>query len=252
MAIIAVANQKGGVGKTATVANLGAALAEAGRLVLLVDLDPQANLSICCGLSPTASPLTAYDLLMDAQITAAEAILPTRWDRLSIIPGAEALAAAQVQMARLPRHNLLLADKLRPLRGFDDVLIDTPPSLGFLTLNALSAADWALIPVQASFLALHGLRQLAQTVAAVQEHSNPALHIGGVLLTMYDHRTLHAQQVHDRLRDHYGDAVFGTLVRRSVAFDYATVAGEPLVHHRPDHPCSHTYRQLAQEVLARA
>jgi len=252
MAIIAVANQKGGVGKTATVANLGAALAEAGRSVLLVDLDPQTNLSLCCGLSPTSAQVTAYDLLMDPAISAADAILPTRWERLAIIPGAESLAAAQVQMAELSRRNLLLRDKLRPIRGYDDILVDTPPSLGFLTLNALSAADWVLIPVQASFLALHGLRQLAQTVTAVQGNSNSALRIGGVLLTMYDPRTLHSQQVHQRLREHYGDAVFSALVRRSVAFDYATVAGEPLVFHRPGHACSHTYRQLAQEVIARA
>lgn len=252
MAIIAVANQKGGVGKTATVANLGAALAQAGRSVLLVDLDPQANLSLCCGLFPTSEQVTAYDLLMDQSTPAREAIVPTRWERLALIPGAEALAAAQVQMAQLTGRNLLLRHKLRPLRGYDFILVDTPPSLGFLTLNALSAADWVLIPVQASFLALHGLRQLAQTVASVQQHSNPALRIGGVLLTMYDPRTVHAQQVYDRLRDHYGDAVFATLVRRSVAFDYATVAGEPLVFHRPGHACSQTYRQLAQEVLARA
>jgi chromosome partitioning protein len=252
MAIIAVANQKGGVGKTATVANLGAALAQAGRTVLLVDLDPQANLSLCCGLSPTTSSPTAYDLLMDPATAAADALLPTRWERLAIIPGSEALAAAQVQMAELSHHNLLLRNKLNPLRDYDDVLIDTPPSLGFLTINALCAADWVLIPVQASFLALHGLRQLSQTVAAVQQHTNPGLRIGGVLLTMYDPRTVHAQEVHQRLREHYGAAVFEPLVRRSVAFDYATVAGEPLVFHRPGHACSETYRQLAQEVIARA
>ena len=252
MPIIAVANQKGGVGKTATVANLGAALAQAGRSVLLVDLDPQANLCLSCGLTPAPGQPTAYDVLMDDATAAHAAILPTRWEHLAILPGTEALAAAQVQMAHLAGRNLLLRHKLRPLRGYDFILVDAPPSLGFLTLNALAAADWVLIPVQASFLALHGLRQLTQIVASVREHSNPDLRIGGILLTMYDPRTLHAQQVYERLRQHYGKTVFETLVRRSVAFDYATVAGEPLVFHRPTHACSQTYHQLAQEVITRA
>jgi len=252
VAIIAVANQKGGVGKTATVCNLGAALAEAGRSVVLIDLDPQANLTLSCGLSPTPEALTSYDLLMDDGVTVADALAPSPGANLYVIAGSESLAAAQVQLADARRRNERLAAKARPLKEYDYVLIDTPLSLGFLTLNALTAAAQVLIPLQASFLALHGLRQLTQTIRSVQEHSNSSLVIGGVVLTMYDSRTRHAQEVSQRVQEHFGDIVFRTQVRRSVAFDYATVAGEPLVYYRPKHPCSESYRQLAQEVIARA
>ena len=262
MAIVAIANQKGGVGKTATAVNLGAALAAAGRSVLLVDLDAQANLSLSCGITPAPGQPTAYELLMNDGLgqDAAAAIVPTAWDGLAVLPASEALAAAQLQLVGATRPTERLRDKLRPLlqphgnggAPYDYILIDTPPSLGFLTLNALTAADWVLIPVQASFLALHGMRQLTQTIQSVQGHTNPRLRVGGVLLTMFDGRTVHAQQVRERLRQHYGQALFETVVRRSVAFDYATVEGVPLVYHQPGHPCAEAYRQLAQEVMTRA
>lgn len=252
MATIAVANQKGGVGKTATVANLGAALALAGRSVLLIDLDPQTNLSLSCGISTADVDVTAYDILMDDEINAQQAAVPTRWDRLQVIPGSERLSAAQVQLAQLPGRTERLAQKVQALDAYDYILIDTPPSLGFLTINALTAAAHVLIPVQASFLALHGLRQLMQTIAAVQAHSNPSLTLAGVILTMYDTRTVHARQVHARVQDHFGDKVFQSAIRRSVAFDYATVAGTPLVYYQPTHPCSQIYIDLAGEVMARA
>lgn len=250
--IVAVANQKGGVGKTATVANLGAALADAGRSTLLIDLDPQASLSLSCGaILPDDRP-GAYDVLMDPSLPAADAVIATAWDHLDILPTSESLVAAQVQLADAPRRNQRLRAKLRAAPGHEFALIDTPPSLGFLTLNALTAADWVLIPLQASFLALHGLRRLTETVSAVQTHGNPSLHVGGVLLTMYDTRTLHAREVRDRVREHFGKTLFDVVVRRSVAFDYATVAGEPLVFHQPKHPCALAYRELAQEVILRA
>lgn len=252
MPIIAIANQKGGVGKTATVANLGAALAEAGRSVLLIDLDPQGNLSLSCGVRSAEGRPSSYEVLMDEGTSVPDATVETRWQGLGVVPGTQDLAAAQVQLARMRQRNERLRGKLRSLRRYDYVLIDTPPSLGFLTLNGLTAADWALIPVQASFLALHGLRQLLETISVVRERSNPDLVVGGVLLTMYDPRTLHAQQVRERVEEHFGAAVFKSLVRRSVAFDYATVAGEPLVYHRPTHQCAQAYRELAKEVMSRA
>jgi len=233
------------------VANLGAALVEAGRSVLLVDLDPQANLSLSCGCRLADGQPSSYDVLMDEGFPLSDALSPTAWDGLVLLPASGDLAAAQVQLAEERDRNERLARKLRRLRGYDYVLVDTPPSLGFLTLNALTAAHWALIALQASFLALHGLRQLMQTVSAVRQHSNSSLAIGGVLLTMYDPRTLHAQQVRERVEDNFGDVVFEAVIRRSVAFDYATVAGEPLVFHRPKHPCSESYRNLATEVMAR-
>ena len=162
------------------------------------------------------------------------------------------LAAAEVELATATDRHLRLREKLRRKLPFDYVLIDTPPSLGFLTLNALAAADAVLIPVQCAYLAMHGLKQLLDTVDAIRSHGNPGLQILGVLLTMYDARTLHTRQVEQRLRAHFGDLVFRTPVRRSVAFDYATVAGEPVVIHRPDSPGAQAYLQIAEEVMARA
>lgn len=252
MPLIAIANQKGGVGKTATTANLGAALAQTGHSVRLIDLDPQANLTLSCGLRVAPDQPSAYEVLMKPRASAASALQPTPWPNLSLLPAREDLAAAGVQLASAANRNERLARKLAALPPADFTLMDTPPSLGFLTLNALTAADWVLIPVQASFLALHGLRQLMQTIEAVRTHGRPDLRIGGVLLTMFDPRTLHAQQVRERLAQTFGDVLFATTIRRSVIFDYATVAGEPLLVHRPSHPAADTYRQLAREVIARA
>jgi len=250
--IIAVANQKGGVGKTATVAALGAALAEAKRRVLLVDLDPQANLSLSCGLHPTDGRPGAYEVLMDPGTPAMAAIVPSAWERLAVLPSTNQLASAEVELVHASQRTARLSAKLSVIDGFDYVLVDTPPSLGFLTLNALTAATSVIIPLQASFLALEGLRQLMTTISAVREHGNPGLAIAGIVLTMFDHRTLHAQQVRQRVSEHFGDLLFATPVRRSVIFDYATVAGEPVVYHSPTHPCSQAYRDLAKELIARA
>jgi chromosome partitioning protein len=169
-----------------------------------------------------------------------------------VVPTDVRLAAAEVELAPVAERHLRLREKLHKKLPFDYVLIDTPPSLGFLTLNALAAADAVLIPVQCSYLAMQGLKQLLETIEAVRAHGNPGLRILGVLLTMYDPRTLHTQQVEDRLREHFGDLVFNTPIRRSVAFDYATVAGEPLVVYRNDSPGAQAYMQIVQEVLNRA
>lgn len=250
MAIIAVANQKGGVGKTATVLNLGAALAEVGERVLLVDLDPQSNLTATAGVEEVE--LSSHDLLLSDEVELRDVVMSTQWDSLAVVPAANTLAAAEVQLASAEARQARLARKLVGLVEETIVLIDTPPSLGFLTINALTAADHVLIPVQASYLAMHGLRQLLGTIERVQEHSNPDLRILGLVLTMYDARTRHAEQVHERLKQHFGKDVFATIIPRTVAFDYATVAAQPLIHFRRTSPAAEAYRQLAKEVLKRA
>lgn len=253
MKIIAVANQKGGVGKTATVASIAAGFCNAGKRVLVVDDDPQGNLSMAMG-APELGPesLTTYDLLLQPDATVANCAVSVPWGEATVIPTDVRLAAAEVELASASDRHLRLREKLHKKLPYDYVLVDTPPSLGFLTLNALAAADAVLIPVQCSYLAMQGLKQLLETIEAVRAHGNPNLQILGVLLTMYDPRTLHTQQVEDRLREHFGDLVFNTAIRRSVAFDYATVAGEPLVIYRSDSPGAQAYMQIVQEVIDRA
>lgn len=250
MRVIAVANQKGGVGKTASVLNLGAALAEVGERVVLVDIDPQANLTTIAGVEEVE--LSTHDLLLSRDIQLRDLLVMTRWENLALVPSEPALAAAETELgsARAPQQRL--AQKLQGLAEGTVVLIDTPPSLGFLTINALTAANEVLIPVQASYLAMQGLRQLLHTIERVQERSNASLRLLGLLLTMYDARTRHAEEVKQRLIQHFGDAVFKSVIPRTVAFDYATVAAEPLVHLRPRSPAAQAYRNLAKEVLKRA
>lgn len=250
MRAIAVANQKGGVAKTATVLNLGAALAEMGERVILIDLDPQANLTAISGVEE--GEFTTHDLLLSSDVDLREIVRPTEIDNLLVAPSEYALAAAEASLAGADRRQSRLGDKLDGLAEGIIVLIDTPPSLGFLTINALTAAREVLIPVQCAFLAMKGLQQLLRTVEGVRERANPDLQILGLLLTMYDARTVHGDEVRGRLRQHFGDRVFDTVIPRTVAFDYATVASTPLVTFRPDSPGAEAYRALAQEVLDRA
>ena len=249
MRVIAVANQKGGVGKTATVLNLGAALAEVGERVVLVDLDPQTNLTATAGVDEVE--LSTHELLLSDEVELRDVLLTTAWENLGILPSEPSLAAAEVQLATAEHRQDRLADSLAGLAEGTIVLIDTPPSLGFLTINALTAADEVLIPVQAAYLAMHGLRQLLATIQRVRDHVNADLRILGLLLTMYDARTRHSKQVRERLAEHFGDQVFKTIIPRTVAFDYATVAAQPLVHFRRTSPAAEAYRQLAKEVLKR-
>ncbi len=252
MKIIAVANQKGGVGKTATVASLAAAFAAQGLRVLALDGDPQGNLSMALGAIPGGRSLTSYDLLLDPKVAVGECAVRVPWGDVAVVPTDVRLAAAEVELSAAADRTLRLRDKLRKRLPYDYVLIDTPPSLGFLTLNALAAADGVVIPVQCSYLAMQGLRQLLDTIEAVRQHGNEGLRIAGLILTMYDPRTLHTQQVETRLREHFGDLVLDPPIRRSVVFDYATVAGEPLPIHRPESAGAQAYTKVAQEVLKRA
>jgi chromosome partitioning protein len=252
MHILAVANQKGGVAKTATVASLAACLSQLGQRVLAIDSDPQGNLSMALGAQASAGMLSTYDLLLGEKVGVGDCVLRAPWGKVDVVPADVRLAAAEVELASAPDRRTRLHTKLGKKLPYDFVLIDTPPSLGFLTLNALAAAQAAILPVQCSYLAMQGIKQLLDTINAVRDHGNPQLHILGVLLTMYDPRTLHTQQVEARLREHFGKAVFDTPIRRSVAFDYATVAGEPLPVYRPDSPGAQAYMAIAQEVLKRA
>ena len=249
MRTIAVANQKGGVGKTATVLNLGAALVEVGERVLLLDLDPQANLTAISGADEVE--LSMHDLLLSPDVALRDIVQPTPIEGLLIAPSEYALAAAEAALSSGERRQWRLADKLVGLADDIIVIIDTPPSLGHLTINALTAAGEVLIPVQCSYLAMKGLQQLLRTVDSVRERANPQLRVLGMLLTMFDARTIHGEQVRDRLRGHFGGEVFDTVIPRAVAFDYATVAATPLVHYRPDSAGAQAYRKLAQEVLER-
>ena len=250
MRAIAVANQKGGVGKTATVLNIGAALAEVGESVILIDLDPQANLTAISGADEVE--LSAHDLLLSPEIALRDIVQPTPIEGLLVVPSEYSLAAAEAKLAEAERRQYRLAEKLEGLAEDVIVLIDTPPSLGFLTVNALTAASEVLIPVQCSYLAMRGLQQLLRTVESVRERSNPDLRTLGILVTMYDARTLHSDEVLQRLRGHFGEDVFDTVIPRTVAFDYATVAATPLVHLRPESPGAEAYRNLIREVMARA
>ncbi len=252
MKIIAVANQKGGVAKTSTVACLAAALSQMGKRVLAIDCDPQGNLSMAMGVLPNPEHPTTYDLLLDPRTAVEHCAIYAPWGDVQVISTEVSLAAAEVELANEENRNFRLAAKLRKKLPYDYVFIDTPPSLGFLTLNALAAASDVFIPVQVAYLAIHGLKALLETVDAVREHGNERLKILGLLLTMYDGRTRHTQQVEELLRESFGDLVFATVIRRTVAFDYATVAGVPLVLHSPESPGAEAYMTIAQEVLKRA
>ena len=249
--IIACANQKGGVGKTTTVVNLATYLALAGETVLVVDLDPQGNATSGFGLDRGEIVLSIYEALIeDASIT--EMVLPTAIAGLSIIPSSIALAGAEVELAPLPQRERRLSRILAEVRGsFDYVVLDCPPSLGLLTVNALTAADAVVIPIQCEYYALEGLSQLIATINLVRNHLNPDLAIKGVVLTMYDARTNLSAEVNAEVRKHLGHAVFETIVPRSVRLSEAPSYGLPIALYRPDSKGADAYARLAAEFRAR-
>ncbi len=250
--VISMCNQKGGVGKTTTTINLGAALAEYGRRVLLVDFDPQGALSAGLGINPHELDATVYQLLMERDTDVRSVIRETRVAGLDLLPANIDLSAAEVQLVGEVARESVLARALRPaLADYDVVLIDCQPSLGLLTVNALTASHGVVIPLECEFFALRGVALLVETIEKVQERLNPALEIDGILATMYDGRTLHSREVVTRVVDAFGDDVFHTVIGRTVKFPDATVAAEPITSYAGSHPGAEAYRQLARELIAR-
>ncbi|MGH2364020.1 MAG: ParA family protein [Chloroflexota bacterium] len=251
--VIAVANQKGGVGKTTTTVNLAAALAVAGQRVLVVDLDPQANAGLCFGLDVEDLPRgTIYDVLMGAERALASIIVSTE-DGVDLAPSNIDLAGAEVQLVSRMAREAALSKKLESQRlAYDIILIDCPPSLGLLTVNALVAADEVLVPVEARYLAYRGTQQLLATVATVKEELNRRLQIRGLLLTRFDGRTVHAGEVAAMLRQKYGARLLDVTIKERVELADAGLAGKSIFRHAPTSPSAAAYRELAERVLARA
>ena len=250
--VLALCNQKGGVGKTTTAISLGAALAELGRRVLLVDFDPQGSLSVGLGINPHTLDLTVYNALMDRAVEIDDVILKTDIPGMDLLPSNIDLAAAEIQLVQEVAREHTLARALAPaIPRYDVILIDCQPSLGLLTINALTAADGVIIPLECEYFALRGVALLKTTIDKVGERLNPRLRIEGVLATMYDGRTLHGREVLQRLVDAWGDTVYHTVIRRTVKFSDSTVAGEPITTYAAGSAAAEAYRQLAKEVLAR-
>jgi chromosome partitioning protein len=250
--VIAMCNQKGGVGKTTTAINLGAALGEYGRRVLLVDFDPQGALSAGLGVSPHDLDVTIYNALLDRHVDIRSIIRETSVENVDLIPANIDLAAAEVQLVSEVAREQALSRALRPvLDDYDVVLIDCQPSLGLLTVNALTVAHGVIIPLECEYFALRGVALLVETIEKVTDRLNPGLEIDGILATMYDPRTLHSREVVARVVEAFGDRVFHTVIGRTVKFPDATVAAEPITSYASSHASAYAYRLLARELIAR-
>ena len=250
--VISMCNQKGGVGKTTTTINLGAALAEYGRKVLLVDFDPQGSLSVGLGLNPHEMDFTVYNLLMERDVALEEVVVPSGFPGMDLLPSNIDLSAAEVQLVHEVAREQTLQRVLAPaIEHYDVILIDCQPSLGLLTVNALTASGGVIVPLECEYFALRGVALLKTTIDKVQERLNPRLVVDGVLGTMFDGRTLHGREVMQRLVEAWGDQVFHTVIRRTVKFSDSTVAGEPITSYASGSTGADAYRQLAREVAAR-
>jgi len=249
--IIALANQKGGVGKTTSTINLGAALAEYGRRVLLVDFDPQGALSVGLGVKAHNLDLSIYNLLMQDDVTIHDIMVKTNVDGLHLLPANIDLSAAEIQLVNEVAREMALARLLRPvLKDYDFILIDCQPSLGLLALNALTCAHGVLIPLECEFFSLRGVALLLDTIDKVRERLNFDLELEGILATMYDSRTTHCRQVLQRVVEAFGDKVYQTVITKTVKFPESTVAGAPITTLDPASSGARNYRQLAREVIA--
>ncbi len=249
--IYAITQQKGGVGKTTTAINLGAALVERGRKVLLVDVDPQGALSAGLGIDPLSLKETIYDVLRGPRFDAARVVKQTDAG-CDLIPANIDLSASEIELVSEPGRERILKEKLSPLAdSYDFILIDCPPSLSLLTLNALSAASGVIVPVQTQYFALRGLDLLFQTIEKVQKRINPALKIVAILPTLHDARTLHAREVMEELRNTYGALVCDTAIPLTVKLPDSAMAGQSILKFNPGSPATEAYRKLAEEIEAR-
>jgi len=248
--VVAIANQKGGVGKTTTAVNLGASVADAGYPTLLVDMDPQCNATVALGESKDATP-TVYDCLC-GELTLDEAARPTAADRLDLVPSTPELAGANVELPRIAGSETSLSERLGPVRDrYLLTLLDCPPSLGPLTVNALVAADSVIVPVQTEYFALEGLAGLLDTLGLIQRELNPRLTVSGMILTMHDARTRLARDVEREVREHFPELVFDTVIPRNVRLGEAPSFGVPALRHAPHSAGTAAYLRLAKEVAAR-
>ncbi|RZS29545.1 chromosome partitioning protein [Herbihabitans rhizosphaerae] len=250
--VLAMCNQKGGVGKTTSTINLGAALTEYGRRVLLVDFDPQGALSVGLGVPAHQLEQTIYNVIIERAVGIKDVVIRTNVDNMDLLPSNIDLSAAEVQLVAEVGREQALERTLRPLLPeYDYVLIDCQPSLGLLTVNALAAADGVLIPLECEFFSLRGVALLIDTIEKVRERLNPNLDITGILATMFDPRTLHSKEVMARVVEAFGDTVFDSVINRTVRFPETTVAGAPITTWAPRSAGAKAYRALAREVLAR-
>lgn len=250
--IICVSNQKGGVGKTTTAINVGAALAEGGSNVLLVDLDPRADLSGYLGIVPEGAGV--YEALFDDGVQVADVVVQTDWFGLRVVPATIDLAAAEMLLVQRParqRHGVV-AEALAPVAdSFDYVLLDSPPGLQLLAVAALAASREVLVPQQCSFLALHGLRQLSQSIERIRADLKADLRICGIVMTMQDRRTVHNRQVIEMVREGFGELVMETVIPTTIRLQEAAAAGEPILAYEPQGAAAEAYRQLAKELIRR-